>query len=203
MVVEDIRVLIEGQTEEGAKVKLNRELIPLGYTGEFSLWVDLPSANNTVTVDVVDMAGNRNSTTINLLRKSQEEPEPQDLHLRPDYFPWAVLVAIVIIIVQFILLFRYSWLRSKKAQMEEGFEDEEEGLDEDDDFDEGPHGRKYPKRPVIKKGRTARKEPEFEEDEEYDEIDELEQQLDDEITLDGEEDEYELEVFDDEGGDVR
>jgi hypothetical protein len=187
IVIDGSKYLLEGKTEPGAKVKVNNELVPTGHTGEFSRWVDLPSANNTVKVDSVDMAGNRAQNVTHLVRKPQKDPTPQNVNLRPDYFPWAVVVAVIVLVLQWVVLTRQSYLKANKEE-EEDFEDEDH--DPAADLDDRPpkarppasRGRAVPRRAPVR--RTEDHGPEFDEhDDMDDDLDEFERELDDEIEL--------------------
>lgn len=114
IVVAESRIFVEGQTEAGAMVKVNGNLVDAGYTGQFSKWVDLPSATNTITIDSVDRAGNRATLTVHVLRKAQPGPVNGGLKMGPDYFPWVLLLIIILFVVQLVLYYRYSLNKAKQ-----------------------------------------------------------------------------------------
>jgi hypothetical protein len=114
MVVDESRVFLEGLTEAGAMVKVQGNIIEVGYTGQFSKWVDLPSATNTITIDAVDKAGNKASVTVHVLRKTKPGPTNGGLKAGPDYFPWVLLIIIIIAVVQLVLYYRYSLNKAKQ-----------------------------------------------------------------------------------------
>ena len=115
MVVQETKIFIEGQTEPGAKVKVNGDLVDLGYTGLFSKWVDLPSSDNAIVFEAVDRAGNKNMLTIHIIRKPQTGPTNPGLKEGPDYFPWIAVIVIALVAVEITLVARHQ--RNKARAM--------------------------------------------------------------------------------------
>lgn len=193
LVIDTSSFMIEGETEPGAKVKINGELVSVGFTGRFSKWIYLPSANNTFIIEAVDQAGNRNSDTTLLKRKAVEEPKPPGVSIRADYFPWALFAAIAILVVQWVLLFHFT--RKKKL-------DDEATAD---DLRPMPSGRRrppkgerfYPKTPTRQVTAGPRRQPRRKAVE-----DDLEDADGDEFDFgdDPDEDEFVLEVPHEGGG---
>jgi hypothetical protein len=182
-VVDGTSYLLEGETEAGARLKINGELVTVGRTGKFSKELPLPSANNTIIIESVDRAGNREKVVTHIARKPHKTPKPKEPGLGPDYFPWAVLAAIIVMSVQGLVLSRHSQqqaIRARRRAEAEAAADEEDELDEiERSLDEEERAR--PRRP-----RRPTKRPE-----------EGPGPVDDEGY---EEDEFELEVYD-RGGD--
>jgi hypothetical protein len=188
--VDGTSFILEGETEAGARLKVDGELVSVGRTGKFSKEIPLPSANNTITIDSVDKAGNREVKVIHILRKPQTEPKPGSTSMRPDYFPWAVLAVIIVIVVQGVLLVRYSQKQALKDRRK-AEADEAEELDDEDELERSldEEERARPARP----GASDRRQRRTTRSDEGPEEDEFDEEYDDEL---------ELETFD-HGGDER
>jgi len=61
-------VYIVGETEPGARVTVNGDEVPVGYTGSFSLEIGLSTGQNRIVVRATDSAGNWRETTVNVTR---------------------------------------------------------------------------------------------------------------------------------------
>jgi hypothetical protein len=159
MVVSESQVFFEGLTEPGAMVKVNGNIIQTGYTGQFSKWVELPSATNAISIEAVDKAGNRASLTVHVLRKTQPGPTNGGLKMGPDYFPWVLLIIIIIVVVQLVLYFRYSLNKAKQKVQTKGIV----GKAKPAALPKGPAQRVAPKRnyPQATTGTKTSNEPEF------------------------------------------
>jgi hypothetical protein len=61
-------ILVEGFTEPGARLTVNGQQVPVGYTGSFSAEVRLSTGNNSITVRAEDAAGNSNEVVVGVRR---------------------------------------------------------------------------------------------------------------------------------------
>jgi hypothetical protein len=118
MVSDKVSLIVEGQTEVGAHIKLNGDLIPVGITGSFGTTLNLTSANNTFVFEATDKAGNTNAMTLHIKRKAPTEPKPTGTAAALDYMLWFAVLATIILIVQWAFLARSSQLKAKKKVLD-------------------------------------------------------------------------------------
>jgi hypothetical protein len=118
MVSDKVSLIVEGQTEVGAHIKLNGEIIPVGVTGNFGTTLNLTSANNTFVFEATDKAGNTNAMTLHIKRKAPTEPKPTGTAAALDYMLWFAVLATIILIVQWAFIARSSQLKAKKKVLD-------------------------------------------------------------------------------------
>jgi hypothetical protein len=164
MVSELAYVIVEGQTEVGAHIKLNGEIIPVGITGNFGATLNLTSANNTFVFEATDRAGNTNAMTVHVKLKAPPEPKPTGAAAAMDFIPWLALVAVIVLVVQWTFLTRHNYLKAKKSGLDKAAAGKEEGSKKGPIKEQaGPPQRMMPRRPpkeapiVVEEGA-----PEFE-----------------------------------------
>ncbi len=67
-------VVLHGFTEEGSYVSVNGAPVEVMQGGEFRLLINLVGGRNEITIEVVDVVGHANSTTVTVVREVEEEP---------------------------------------------------------------------------------------------------------------------------------
>ena len=152
MVSDQTALIIEGQTEAGATLKLNGNLLPVGRTGLFGTTLNLYSANNTFVFDATDQAGNTKVVTVHIKRKAPPEPKPTGTQAAFDYMPLFAVIAIIVLVVQWVLLSRSRMLKARKDRMDKASAQTEAAPpDEPEEGREAPPKRVTPKRPQGRK----------------------------------------------------
>ena len=104
MSTEKSSLLVEGQTEVGARVKFNGNIINVGVTGLFSVTLDLYQANNTFVFESMDKAGNTKTVTLHVHRTVTAEPQPSGAGAALNYLPWLVVLAAIVLAVQWAFI---------------------------------------------------------------------------------------------------
>jgi hypothetical protein len=149
--VDAARIMIRGETEARATVKINNDLVKTGNTGLFSKWVYLPSANNEIRIVVMDEAGNLNDTNITIKRRVGQDTKPPVTTFESSLFSIVVALVVLIVIAQAAILYylmRKQQLKKeekerKRRELEEmADEDEVRRVDDEydlDDYDEMDH----------------------------------------------------------------
>jgi hypothetical protein len=61
-------ILVEGFTEPGARLTVNGQQVPVGYTGSFSAEVRISTGNNSIAVRAEDAAGNSADASVSVQR---------------------------------------------------------------------------------------------------------------------------------------
>ena len=148
MVSDQTAIIVEGQTDAGAMVKLNGDILPVGRTGLFGTTLNLYSANNTFVFEAVDRAGNSKVVTIHIKRKAPPEPKPGGTQAAFDYMPLLAVITIIVLVVQWVLLSRNRMFKARKDQQAKAMaEDEEAPPEAPEEGPEAPRRRVRPKRP--------------------------------------------------------
>jgi hypothetical protein len=93
-------LIIEGQTDIGARVKFNGNILNVGVSGRFGTTLDLFQANNTFVFEAMDKAGNSKVVTLHIKRKVTAEPKPTGANAALEYLPWLLLIVLIVVLVQ-------------------------------------------------------------------------------------------------------
>jgi hypothetical protein len=130
MVTDQSYLIVEGQTDIGARVKFNGNIITVGVSGNFGVTLNLFQANNTFVFESMDKAGNSKVVTLHIKRKVTPEPKPTGADAALDYLPWLVIAVLIGVIIQWAFLAKVNRDKAKSKHLErispsKGTEDEE------------------------------------------------------------------------------
>ena len=139
-------IILEAQTEANARMKFQGNIVQVGREGRFSVTLDLVSANNTFKFEALDKAGNSNTTYLHIMRKMPPGPKTPGQNLGNALMPWLMLIAIILVLVQWAVVAQRS-NRQAKARSTEGDAGTKEGTRAEEPRAEGPTDRVRPRRP--------------------------------------------------------
>jgi hypothetical protein len=141
-------LIIEGQTDIGARVKFNGNILNVGVSGRFGTTLDLFQANNTFVFEAMDKAGNSKVVTLHIKRKVTAEPKPTGANAALEYLPWLILIVLIVVIVQWAAITKVTKDKAtqKHAQSLQPVSEETPEEDTGQQVEDTPR-RIQPKRP--------------------------------------------------------
>jgi hypothetical protein len=115
----NISVLVEGFTEPGVLLKVNGQVVPVGYTGSFSADVRLYTGKNTITVSAEDRAGNHVESVIGVQRVPARGESLDVQGGGPDWPFWGFIGLAAVLSCSEMFIFSRR-VRGRRARVEGG-----------------------------------------------------------------------------------